>query len=49
MIAMGMVIIVVDRLIWWPLVVWSRKFKLDDFGGSRAPKNAAPALARPVR
>ncbi len=39
MIAMGAVIIVVDRLIWWPLVVWSRKFKLDDFGGSRAPKN----------
>jgi NitT/TauT family transport system permease protein len=40
MIAMGIVIIVVDRLIWWPLVVWSRKFKLDDFGGSRAPKNS---------
>jgi NitT/TauT family transport system permease protein len=39
MIAMGVVIIVVDRLIWWPLVVWSRKFKLDDFGGNRAPKN----------
>jgi NitT/TauT family transport system permease protein len=39
MVAMGIVIIVVDRLIWWPLVVWSRKFKLDDFGGSRAPKN----------
>jgi NitT/TauT family transport system permease protein len=31
-VAMGVVIIVVDRLIWWPLVVWSRKFKLDDFG-----------------
>jgi NitT/TauT family transport system permease protein len=39
MIAMGIVIIVVDRLIWWPLVVWSRKFKLDDFGGNRAAKN----------
>ena len=38
-IAMGIVILVVDRLIWWPLVVWSRKFKLDDFGGSRSPKN----------
>jgi NitT/TauT family transport system permease protein len=36
---MGVVIIVVDRLIWWPLVVWSRKFKLDDFGGSRVPRN----------
>ncbi len=30
--AMGVVIVVADRLIWWPLVVWSRKFKLDDFG-----------------
>jgi NitT/TauT family transport system permease protein len=39
MLAMAVVIIVVDRLIWWPLVVWSRKFKLDDFGGNRAPKN----------
>ena len=37
-IAMGIVIIVVDRLIWWPLVLWSRKFKLDDFGGNRATK-----------
>ena len=40
MLAMGIVIIVVDRLIWWPLVVWSKKFKLDDFGGSRAPKSS---------
>ena len=31
-VAMGIVIVVVDRLVWWPLVVWSRKFKLDDFG-----------------
>jgi NitT/TauT family transport system permease protein len=38
-VAMGIVIIIVDRLIWWPLVVWSRKFKMDDFGGSRSPKN----------
>ncbi len=36
-IAMSLVIVVVDRLIWGPLVSWSRKFKLDDFGtgGSR--------------
>lgn len=32
--AMGVVIIMVDRLVWWPLVVWSRKFKLDDFAGA---------------
>jgi len=34
-VAMGVIILVIDRLIWWPLVVWSRKFKLDDFGGNR--------------
>jgi NitT/TauT family transport system permease protein len=33
-IAMGVVIIAVDRLVWWPLVVWSRKFRLDDFAGT---------------
>ena len=32
-IAMGVIIVVVDRLVWWPLVVWSRRFKLDDFAG----------------
>jgi NitT/TauT family transport system permease protein len=49
MLAMGAVIIIVDRLIWWPLVVWSRKFKLDDFGGNRAPKNTLQLwLARSV-
>jgi NitT/TauT family transport system permease protein len=37
--AMGVVILVVDRLVWWPLVVWSRRFKLDDFGGNRAAKS----------
>lgn len=29
-VAMGVMIIGVDRLVWWPLVVWSRKFKLED-------------------
>ena len=29
-VAMGVMIIGVDRIIWWPLVVWSRKFKLED-------------------
>jgi NitT/TauT family transport system permease protein len=39
-IAMSTVILIIDRLIWWPLVVWSRRFKLDDFGtgtGGRTP------------
>jgi NitT/TauT family transport system permease protein len=38
-VAMGIIIVIMDRLIWWPLIVWSRKFKMDDFGGSRSPKN----------
>jgi len=29
-IAMGVMIIAVDRLVWWPLVIWSRKFKVED-------------------
>jgi NitT/TauT family transport system permease protein len=36
--AMGVIILVIDRLIWWPLVCWSVRFKLDDFGGNRAQK-----------
>lgn len=28
--AMGVMILSMDRLVWWPLVVWSRKFKLED-------------------
>ena len=37
---MSAVILVVDRLIWWPLVVWSRKFKLDDFGAGGVRKSS---------
>lgn len=29
-VAMGIMIISVDRLVWWPLVIWSRKFKIED-------------------
>lgn len=39
-IAMGVVIIAVDRLVWWPLVVWSRKFKLDDFGSGQSERSS---------
>jgi NitT/TauT family transport system permease protein len=47
--AMGLVIVVVDRLIWWPLVLWSRKFKLDDFGtGLREASALQLWLARSV-
>ena len=38
-IAMGVVIIAVDRLVWAPLVIWSRKFKLDDFGTGTTDKS----------
>ena len=27
---MGIMIIAMDRLVWWPLVIWSRKFKIED-------------------
>ncbi|HSI86424.1 MAG TPA: ABC transporter permease subunit [Candidatus Methylacidiphilales bacterium] len=39
-IAMAVMIISVDRLVWWPLVVWSRKFKLDDFSSGPSEKSA---------
>ncbi|MEI6034034.1 MAG: ABC transporter permease subunit [Verrucomicrobiae bacterium] len=29
-VAMGVMIVAVDRLVWWPLVIWSRKFKMED-------------------
>jgi NitT/TauT family transport system permease protein len=29
-VAMGLMIISMDRLVWWPLVIWSRKFKIED-------------------
>lgn len=46
-IAMGLVIFAVDRLVWWPLVVWSRRFKLDDFAGAAvAPSSLQLWLAR---
>ena len=38
-IAMGAVIITVDRLVWWPLVLWSKRFNLDDFAGSAVQKS----------
>ena len=51
-IAMGVIIVVVDRLIWWPLVVWSRRFKLDDFAGAAVAPSAfnsgSPARAWPA-
>ncbi len=46
-IAMGVIIVVVDRLIWWPLVLWSRRFKLDDFAGAAvAPSDFQLWLSR---
>ena len=38
--AMGVIIVVVDRLVWWPLVLWSRRFKLDDFAGAAVAPSA---------
>jgi NitT/TauT family transport system permease protein len=39
-VAMGVVIITVDRLVWWPLVLWSKRFNLDDFAGASVPKSS---------
>lgn len=39
-VAMGVIILAVDRLVWWPLVVWSRRFKLDDFAGAAVAPSA---------
>jgi NitT/TauT family transport system permease protein len=39
-VAMSVVIVATDRLIWWPLIVWARRFKLDDFGAGTARKSA---------
>jgi NitT/TauT family transport system permease protein len=38
-VAMGTVIIAVDRLVWWPLVLWSKRFNLDDFAGASVEKS----------
>jgi len=42
-VAMGVVIVATDRLVWWPLVRWSHKFNLDDFAGASA-EGAAPGV-----
>lgn len=31
--AMAAMILAVDRLVWWPMVIWSKKFKLEDTAG----------------
>jgi NitT/TauT family transport system permease protein len=46
LLAMGAVIVAVDRLIWGPLVRWSQRFKLDDFGGTAEESNVRRWLAR---
>ena len=33
-VAMGLMIIAMDRFVWWPLVIWSRKFKIEDVAGA---------------
>jgi len=46
-VAMGVMILAVDRLIWWPLVIWSRKFKVEDTAsGPRESTAVGRMLAR---
>ncbi|MEY4489852.1 MAG: hypothetical protein RIQ79_2360 [Verrucomicrobiota bacterium] len=44
-IAMGVIIVSVDRLVWWPLVRWSKKFNLDDFAGSASSDSGSGRFA----
>jgi NitT/TauT family transport system permease protein len=45
--AMGILIVAVDRLVWWPLVLWSKRFNLDDFaGGATSESTVGLWLAR---
>ncbi len=39
LIAMGVIIILVDRLLWRPLIVWSDKFKIEETGNEQAAKS----------
>ena len=41
---MSAIVLVTDRLIWWPLVVWSRKFKMDDFSSGQAAPSPLASL-----
>ncbi len=37
LVAMTMMIVAVDQLLWRPLVVWSQRFRLEDVSGADAP------------
>ncbi|WP_404423496.1 ABC transporter permease [Nibricoccus sp. IMCC34717] len=39
-VAMGVIILAVDRLVWWPLLKWTRRFRLDDFSGADNARDA---------
>ncbi len=38
-VAMIVMIVAVDQLLWRPIIVWSQRFKLEDQGGADAPKS----------
>ncbi len=44
-VAMAVVIITVDRLVWWPLVRWARRFNLDDFAGASSDTGGTGRLS----
>jgi NitT/TauT family transport system permease protein len=45
-VAMALMIIAVDQLLWKPLVVWSQRFRLEDISGAEAPRSWVLDLVR---
>jgi NitT/TauT family transport system permease protein len=48
-VAMVLVIVLTDQLLWRPLVVWSQKFKVEDTEAGEAPRSWALSLVRRSR
>jgi len=46
LIAMTLMIVTVDQLLWRPLVVWSQRFRLEDVGGEAPPSSWVLDLLR---
>jgi NitT/TauT family transport system permease protein len=45
-VAMTLMILAVDQLLWKPLVAWSQRFRLEEIGGSEPPRSWVLTLVR---
>ena len=45
-VAMAIMILAVDQLLWKPLVAWSQRFRLEEIGGAEAPRSWVLDLLR---